>query len=194
MVVRPIVPLFPANDTSITNLNNVASCAAFVSETPVSWYYVKTTTQTVLGGSSVQVLYGTTYFDPDGVHGGNGAVIQTPGFYDCECTVPTGDPSSFTMQLWFQVTTGSANPLGAGKTLIFGYLSDLTTGTVANPSALTTSGTSPMLYPGDSVQVWMQSSAGVTVSATSNTSGNNDIGGNPDGGPYFTGQLISEGP
>jgi hypothetical protein len=197
MATRPIVPVFAFQDSSLSNLQALSDSAAFVSTTPMGWHFGKSGTQTLTAGVNTQITFGgVNMFDPDGVLSGGAAVVATRGYYDCEATLPFPNTASAnqTAQAAFRVVTGSNNPGGAGNNITFGSLCDLTTGN-GDEISLTLFGTSPCLYPGDSVQVWLKvTGTGVVVSNTWNSSGNNDLGGFPDGGAYFTGQWVSEGP
>lgn len=196
MTARPVVPRFVAQDSSLTNLQLLSASVAFLGTSAVGWRLQKNGNQSLTAGVTAQITFGNKPFDPDGVLSSGAASINTQGYYDCECTLPfsnTGTAGA-TARLWFQVTTGSNNPLGSGVSLQFGRLSDLTTGS-NDEMSLSIKGTSPCLYVNDTVQVQANIGASnVTVSASWNNSGNNDLAGFPDGGAQFTGILISEGP
>lgn len=197
MTARPTVPVFAANDSSLTNLQNLSASVGFLGTTPMGWHLYKNSNQGPLAtGSPNQITFNQVAFDPDGVASGGGVSIVTRGYYDCESSLNFSNTGAAgeTVMSFFKLVTGSSNPLGSGVSIRFGSLVDLTTGN-ADQMSVTLFGTSPCLYPGDTVQVFLRvTGTTVTVSATWNNSGNNDLGGFPDGGPYFTGQWVSEGP
>lgn len=197
MTARSRVPQFAALDSSLTNLQDLSSSVSFIGTTLMGWHLYKTSNQGPLtAGVNTKILFSSVAFDPDGVSASSAAIVQTRGYYDCEASVNFSNTAAAGQSClaWFKVVTGSNNPLGAGATPQFGSIGDLTTGN-ADQMSLTLFGTSPCLYPGDTIEVWLKvTGTGVTVSATWNNSGNNDPGGFPDGGCYFTGQWASEGP
>lgn len=197
MVARPTAPVFAANDSSLTKLQALSDSVAMAGVVQVGWNLEKASDQGPLtAGANTVITFGTVYFDPDGVSGSSGAVIVTPGYYDCEAQLPFSNTASANQTCigFFRVTTGSNNPLGSGVTYQFGGGNDLTTGS-GDEMSLIIFGTSPMLYAGDTVVVMLKvTGTGVTVSHTWNNSGNNDLGGFADGGATFTGALVSEGP
>lgn len=196
MATRPNVPVFAAQDSSLTNLQNLSDSVGFLATTPVAWHLYKTSNQgPLVTGSPTQILFSQVAFDPDAMASSGGVIIQTRGFYDCEATLNFSNTAAAGQSVlaFFQITTGSNNPLGSGVTIRFGQFADLTTGN-ADQMSVTLCGTSPPVYINDLIQVFLRvTGTTVTVSATWNASGNNDIGGFPDGGVYFTGQRISEG-
>ena len=198
MATRPLCPTFVANDSDITKLQALSDSVGFVGMEKVTWHLYKTSDQGALtAGANTQITFGTVAFDPDGVSDGSGVTIVTRGIYECELTLPFTNTAAAGKSCiaFFKLVTGSNNPLGSGVTVQFGTLSDLTTGT-ADEMSLTTWGTTPgCVYPGDQIQAWLKvTGTGVTVNHAWNTTGNNDLGGFPDGGAYFTGTWVSEGP
>lgn len=197
MATRPRVPQFPANDSSLTNLQDLSSSVSFVGAETVGWHFYQTIDQALLAGVAATITWNSVAFDPDGTHTANGASINTRGYYDCEATIPYSNTSAAGKTAWadFQITTGANNPLGSGVTVHFGRLSDLTSGN-ADEMSYTIYGTTPIcLFPADLISVVVNVGfTNVTVSHNFNNSGNNDLGGFPDGGMRFTGIWISEGP
>lgn len=196
MATRPTIPYFPYQDDSLTNLQNMSAAAAFAGQCPVIWHLYKTASQAITASTSTQVTFGTAAIDTDGVKSGGGAVIVTPGFYDVEATVGWQNAATqASVLLYFTLTAGTANPLPTGTVIPFGNLGDLADAVAADDSVFTTAATTPMCYPGDAIAVMFFCSQAVTLSIAFNESGvPNDLGGVPDGGPIFTGMLVSEGP
>jgi hypothetical protein len=168
MATIPVVPSFVTGETpSIAKLNQLAACVTFVTVLPA--YCALTASQT-LTSASVTALTWTTVTDRDSGHsnGTNPAryTAQSPGYYEMSCSVTFAASSTGARLAYFQVTTGSGNPGGAGNTTSFGakYCP------ASSPTRLTTLGigmTSPYLYLGDYVEAYAyQNSGGGLSTAT----------------------------
>ena len=196
MTTRATVPVFAFEDSDITNLQNLSSSVALMATTKVGWRTYKNNDQSLTAGNNAQITFSGNAFLADVSISSGGILIATQGYYECECNLPFSNTSSAgaSARAWFTVTTGSNNPTGSGVSIIFGRLSDLTSGD-GDEMSFTLFGASPCLYPGDLIEVNANiGGSNVTVSASWNNSGNTDLAGVPDGGAQFTGALVSEGP
>jgi hypothetical protein len=195
----PVVPVFPAADTSISNLQALADCVRFltVSQFHPEWHCYCTATFPLTVANtwySVDFTDANVALDSDQVLSSPapGAMIRTPGYYSLTGCVPfqTQSGTSFNVLAGFQFTAGPYNAAySAGTTKNFGIRQGYTAPTVSWDETVCCEDISPYCYAGDSLALICLA----TVSAT--VDNNSDSG--VTGGRFvcnFTGKLIRLGP
>lgn len=193
MATIPTPPTFTSNDSSLAKLQSLAACATFVGDVDLSvsgvpfWRLYKTVTQTIPATTLTVVNMGTVAVDTDGVSNGNGATIATRGIYDTTATVAvTPNATNNILRLYFRITTGANNPLGAGVIKIYGTCSKGAGTDTSRQISHTINGTTPIVvYPLDQIQV-MAFAGGALTTVLPSTFG----GGTGNCTPSFTGRYV----
>ena len=190
MATVPSVPTFTAGSSpTYTTLNNLGYAVSFLLQPPrailqqtnaspyASGQSISATTATAIG-------WNNAIEDSDsGWSSGNRTryTCQTPGYFLFEAVwQSTAETSSGYRGAYFQVTTGSNNPGGAGNHTSFGASRppNVTSATGANYTAVGAAMISPYLYVLDYVELIAYSSHAETTGFT-------------DGGSYMTATLVS---
>jgi len=190
MATVPSVPTFTAGTSpTYTTLNNLGYAVQFALQPPravlqqtnaspyASGQSISATTATAIG-------WNNAVEDSDsGWSSGNRTryTCQTPGYFRFDGVVQsTAETSSGYRGAWFQITTGSNNPGGAGNHTSFGScrVANVTSATGTNYTAVGCSLISPYLYVLDYVELYYYSSHSETT-------------GFSDGGSYLTATLVS---
>jgi hypothetical protein len=193
MSTIPTPPTFASNDHSLANLQSLAACASFVGVVDPSvngvpfWRLYKTVTQSIPATTLTVVNMGTPAVDTDGVSNGNGATIVTRGLYDTTATVAVqSNGTNNILRLYFRLTTGANNPLGAGVTRIWGTASKGVGTDTSRQVSHTINGTTPVpVYALDQIQV-MAFAGGAISTVLPSTFG----GGTGNCTPSFTGRYV----
>ena len=122
MATLPTVPSFTFEETpSIATLNQLAYCVTFLNTLPA--YCELEGSPNVGSGSATALQWPTKVTDRDSgwTSGSNTRyTAQTPGYYDLSACIDFAANTTGGRIGYFQVTTGSGNPGGAGNTTIFG--------------------------------------------------------------------------
>jgi hypothetical protein len=157
MATIPAVPTFTSNSTpSISVLNELAACAAFVSALPA---FCELSGSQSLASGNAALTWTTKVTDRDGGWSSGSDTrytAQTPGYYDLAAQVTFATNATGLRQAYFQVTTGS------GNITQFGAQSVEPAGGV--PTRLAIGIMSPYLYAGDYIQVWGEQTSGSGLS------------------------------
>ena len=164
MATIPTVPTITTGQTpSIATLNQLAACVSFVYAIPA--FATLTGSQTLTTATTTALTW-TTGTDRDGGHSNSvnptRYTAQTPGYYDLNCEVAFASNGTGRRYAYFQITTGSGNPGGAGNITQFGYVA-------ADPAAaldahLSLGGLSRYLYLGDYLEVYAYQNSGSSLS------------------------------
>jgi hypothetical protein len=120
--------------------------------------------QTFTSGTAAALTWDTKVTDRDsGWSSGSNTryTAQTPGYYLAEAVASFNGASSGGVAAWYQVTTGSGNPVGAGVNTLFcrPALPLQSAGTAVALKSLT-----PYMYAGDYIQVIAEQTSGGTLS------------------------------
>jgi hypothetical protein len=167
MAAVPSVPGFvTGEDPSIAKLNQLAYCVLFLNTLQTAGQFTNTG-QTVTTSTNTALTL-TRVTDRDGAWTSahpTRYTAQTPGYFQCDAVAAFASNGTGARSAWFQVTTGSGNPGGAGLTQVYGY-------TAQNPPSgvnrICLTELSPYLYAGDYVEVYaFQSSGGNLATAAS---------------------------
>lgn len=169
MATIPTVPSFVTGETpSIAKLNQLAACVSFACVLPA--YCALSGSQTLTSGS-VAALTWTTGTDRDGGHSNSvnptRYTAQTAGYYSMSCSVTFAGNTSGGRLAYFQVTTGSGNPGGAGITTLFGDKASPPPSSAGRLARLDLGITTPYMYAGDYVEVYAEQTSGSSLSTAS---------------------------
>lgn len=167
MAAVPTVPSFVTGETpSIAKLNQLAACVSFVNYIPA--FASMTASQSMSSGSAAALSW-TEGTDRDGGHSNSTNptryTAQTPGYYDLDAYLNFEENSSGARLAYFQVTTGSGNPGGAGNVTQLGAKSSAASN--STPTRLNLGILSPYLYTGDYVEVYAEQTSGSTLNPVS---------------------------
>lgn len=193
----PTVPTFVAEDISVTKLQQLSNCVAFLTcanQFPI-WHIYKppSNTQTVTSGVATVVTYSATAIDTDRVSNGSGTItINTQGYYACEACVPMQTQTgAFAVQLCFTWTAGPGNPhYNSGTTKIFGPRSGWTIAAGAQDETICIDDLCPVVcYPADTIAVT------ITANGSPSTIDSNNVNGAVQGrmACNFTGRFVRTG-
>lgn len=200
MATLPTPPTFTANSVpSIATLNQLASAVSFVSQVPIVVSLKLSGTQAVAATTSTAVSWTTEEVDTDNMHSTvsnqSRLTAQTQGYYQVTATVAFTTASSGQIyQVWFQQTTGSNNPAGAGHTVIFGGDASVTDASTSDPMGATISSMTPVLYVNDYVEAFIWCSSAATLKQNFGQTGHLDLAGFTDGSSCLYAYYVCEGP
>lgn len=173
MATLPVYPLpdFADNDSSLTNLQNLAYAVRFWTNNDLrpTWHTYKTSAQAIPATTWTSPQFGAVAFDSDSVHSNPGVVINTAGVYAVETCVQTGG-SGIGLMVSFLATAGANNPNHtSGSTVRFGLRGGLMPSSGADGALCSTAIVPWSLYPGDSIQPQVYASSAVTLDNNSNS-------------------------
>lgn len=190
MALVPVVPTFTAgSDPTAAVLNQLGYAVSFLLQPPKA-VLQQTNVAPVSGGQSIAAVTATAVIWTVAINNGDSAwssgnptrfTAQTPGYYLFEAVwQSTAETTAGYRGAFFQVTTGSNNPGGAGLTTPFGSSRppNVTSATGVNYTATGAALISPFLYVLDYVELIAYSSHAETT-------------GFADGGSYLTATLVS---
>lgn len=161
MATVPTVPSFAfQEDPTIAKLNQLAACVSFINSLPAYVSAVAGGSQSVASSTETVIQFVASTDRDSGWSGGAVAryVAQTPAYYDFEAHLDFASNTAGLRHAYFQVTTGSGNPGGAGNTTQFGgcaVIADASTDTHVEIAQM-----SPYLYVNDYVQVFGYQTSG----------------------------------
>jgi hypothetical protein len=201
MATLPTVPVFSFAETpTVVKLNQLSAAVSFVTQMPIVVSCKKNATQSIPITLNTAVLWDVEETDTDNMHSTSTNPSRftcvTQGYYKFHATVTatTTSTAAFTY-MWFQQTTGSSNPLGAGHTQMFGVIGSQSGTTTADFKSYTMNSMTPCLYPGDYIEVYMYSTVAITVPTRSWWGSSNlDQAGFADGSPSLYAYYLFEGP
>lgn len=201
MATLPTPPTFTLNQVpSVAALNQLAGAVNFVTQMPIVVSLKKSATQAVAANTITAVTWNVNETDTDGMQSTSvnpsRLTSKTQGYYKLHATVTANVTATAAYtSVWFQQTTGSNNPLGAGHTQIFGGSASLSGATTTDFKSFTISAMTPCLYVNDYVEVYFDSSVAVTIQTRSwFGTAVNDSAGFTDGSPCLYGYYCFEGP
>jgi hypothetical protein len=165
MATVPTVPSFTFEETPTTGiLNQLASCVTWLNTLPAYALLEETSTTSVAASTFTALPWPTKITDRDsGWSSGSNTMYtaQTPGYYAVSAGIAFAVNGNGSRIGYFQVTTGSNNPGGAGNTTIFGTTANSPANASTVDCVLALGTTSPYLYVGDYLQVFAyQSTSG----------------------------------
>ena len=167
----PAVPVFPAGlPAQGTAMQSLCTALTWcLSGRPLARLQ-QAVVQSVANATFTAITWDTKIVDRDSgwAAGANTRyTAQTPGIYLLAANVSWANNSTGNRSMYFQVTTSTNNPAGAGVTIQFGYcaLSASASAGVCSQSL------TPYMYDGDFVQVFaaQNSGAALSTSVTTNT-------------------------
>jgi hypothetical protein len=188
MATVPTIPSFTASTVaSIASLDQLRQCGNFIGTQQVAVSLKRSTDQTgIVANVATAVAWNVEELDSDGMFSvGNPTrvTVVTRGWYRFHVVLPLPNvATAASTAAYLQVTFGSSNPRGSvGTTCVFG--GEYQSHTVSSDDvSLRASGQSPcILYPGDYVEAYVQSSVATSVVHNYHNSGNNDLAGFADG-------------
>lgn len=163
MATIPTVPSFNKGDTSLANLEALATAVQFLSYTDFrpAWEYYTTSAQTITLNTWTTIAFSTVASDPDGTFTSatHLSTIVTQGYYyTTMCAgLNTGGATDSTAVRFF-VTAGTHNPNHASAaTISYQDSGSLASDTASVDEDWCQSGQCPwVLYPGDTIaaQIW----------------------------------------
>lgn len=183
----------------MTKLNQMSTAVRFVSAMPIVISLKRSATQSISAATNTAVQWNVSEVDSDSMHSttsnNSRIVAQTPGYYKFHSTLSAASASSAVYwAAWYQITTGSNNPGGAGNTSTFARSSFLGDTTSGDYRSVAISSITPYLYIGDYVEVYVYSGSSTTLQYLLGSSGHLDSQGNGDGTVCLTAYYLFEGP
>jgi hypothetical protein len=174
MATLPTVPSFGANDTSLTNLQNLSYSVSFLINCGVRplWHFIRTATFSMSAGFN-NPGYATVIYDSDGVQTSGLAQIVTQGYYAVEgCSDLSTGSSGIAFDTRFLLTAGANNPhLTLGSTRVFGQRGGNSVATASTDTAVTLTDICPIVcYPGDTLQYDTYVNSATSLNFNQNTS------------------------
>ncbi len=198
-MLLPGVPSFAFQEVpTLTKLQQLAGAVSFVSQMPIVVSLKMSANQSLAAGTPTAVGWTVSEVDSDSMHNTttnpSRLVAQTQGYYRLHAAVAMSIPSAQEYQAYFQVTTGSGNPVGAGHTLAFGADASLSGTSTSEVMSLGIRSLTPCLYAGDYVEVYVSAGAACNILYNYQTTGSDDIAGFGDGSSCLYGYYAFEGP
>ena len=184
----PTVPSFASNDSSLTNLQNLAYCAQFLAVSAPHWQFYSTASTAVPATTATTMpMEGSVSNDESAWTSPGYITVQTLGYYMCSYTLPV--TSGFTVRAYLLLTPSASSPYFGGGARVFALQSSFasTTAIVMNGSDMT-----PICcYPGDTIKVVCFASGAVTQVPKSTANGHLAASGALF--PAFSGRYVSYG-
>jgi hypothetical protein len=187
MATIPTIPSFTAGTApSIATLNQLRSCGFFIGEQQVAASLKRATDQTgIAANTPTAVSWTVKELDSDSMFSGSTPTrltVVTRGWYRFAAIIAMTVTGAAFYGAWLQVTFGSSNPRASvGTTAIFGSERGSSAAT-ADEVSFHAGGPAPcVLYPGDYVEVIVQSSTAISVVHDYHNSTNLDSAGFADG-------------
>ena len=165
----PVVPVFPAGQLVTSAAMNLLGTAItwVLSGHPVT-QLTASSTQSIPNNANTAFTWNSKIIDRDGGWAGGSPskyTAQTPGIYKVAAFIPFAGNATGSRRLFFQVTTGSNNPAGAGLTTLFGVASVYAVG-AGIASCVSSKSLTPYMYDGDFIQVYAYQSSGGALLTT----------------------------
>lgn len=165
----PAVPVFPAGYAAQgAQLAELAAAITWCMSGKPLTELEQRSAQTFTTGTAAAVTWDTKLADRDsGWSSGSSTryTAQTPGYYLAAAGVSFSASSAGVRIAYFQVTTGSGNPGGAGNTTQFG--DKATTASSTTLTRLSLGMLTPYLYVGDYVEVYAEQTSGGNLATSS---------------------------
>lgn len=200
MATLPTIPGFSFQEVATTSkLNQLGGAVSFATQVPIVASLKRSSTQSISANTATAVQWNVEEVDSDGMHSNSvnpsRLTCQTQGYYRFHAVASMNvTATAAEYQAWFQQTTGSNNPLGAGLTQTFGADASFSGATTTDFMSLSIRSLTPCLYVNDYVEVFVKCAAAVTLQYNFAATGNADNAGSADGGSCLYAYYCFEGP